>query len=59
MEHPGTLAGEAGSPGAMKRIGGYLLVATAFLAYPCHLVLVLSLVLGVLGERCSGATSGG
>ncbi len=58
MECLGTLAGEAGSPGAMKRIGGYLLVATALLACPCHLVLLLPPVLGLLGGTALGAALG-
>ncbi len=49
---------EAGSPGAMKRIGGYLLVTTAFLACPCHLVLLLPPVLGLVGGTALGAALG-
>ena len=42
----------------MKRIGGYLLVATAFLACPCHLVLVLPPALGLLGGTALGVALG-
>ncbi len=58
MECPGTLADEAGSAGAMKSISGYLLVATAFLACPCHLVLLLPPALGLLGGTALGAALG-
>lgn len=39
----------------MKRIGGYLLAATALIACPCHLVFVLPLALGLLGGTALGA----
>ncbi len=38
----------------MKKIGGYLLAATAFVACPCHLVLLLPLVAGLLGGTALG-----
>ena len=40
----------------MKKIGGYLLAATAFIACPCHLVLLLPLAVGLLGGTALGAT---
>lgn len=39
----------------MKKIGGYLLAATAFIACPCHLVFLLPLALGLLGGTALGA----
>lgn len=40
----------------MKRIGGYLLLATGFLACPCHLPLTLPLLAAVLGGTTIGAS---
>ena len=40
----------------MKRIGGYLLAATAFIACPCHLVLLLPWAVGLLGGTALGTT---
>ncbi len=39
----------------MKRVGGYLLAATALIACPCHLVLLLPVALGLLGGTALGA----
>lgn len=40
----------------MKKIGGYLLTATAFIACPCHLVFLLPLAAGLLGGTALGAS---
>lgn len=40
----------------MRRLGGYLLTATALIACPCHLFLLLPLALGLLGGTALGAT---
>lgn len=37
-----------------KKIGGYFLMGTGFLACPCHLVLTLPLALGLLGGTAVG-----
>jgi mercuric ion transport protein len=42
----------------LKKAGGYLLLATAFLACPCHLVLWLPAVAGLLGGTALGANPG-
>lgn len=39
----------------MKKVGGYVLTATAFIACPCHLVFLLPLALGLLGGTALGA----
>jgi hypothetical protein len=39
----------------VRRAIGYVLTTTALIACPCHLVLLLPLVLGVLGARALGA----
>jgi hypothetical protein len=39
----------------VKRVGGYLLAATALIACPCHLVLLLPLAIGLLGGTALGA----
>jgi mercuric ion transport protein len=39
----------------VKRVSGYLLTATALVACPCHLVVTLLLVLGLLGGTALGA----
>jgi hypothetical protein len=39
----------------VKRVGGYLLAATALIACPCHLVLLLPLAVGLLGGTALGA----
>lgn len=38
----------------MSKLSGYLLVATGFLACPCHLVLTLPLALALLGGTAIG-----
>lgn len=40
----------------MRRLGGYLLTATALIACPCHLFLLLPLALGLLGGTALEAT---
>ncbi len=40
----------------MKKVTGYLLTATAFIACPCHLIFLLPLALGLLGGTALGAT---
>ncbi len=40
----------------MRRIGGYLLLATGFLACPCHLPFALPLLAAVLGGTTIGAS---
>jgi mercuric ion transport protein len=42
----------------MKSIAGYVLAGTALIACPCHLVLILPLVLGLLGGTTLGAALG-
>lgn len=39
----------------MKKIGTYLLLGTAFISCPCHLVFSLPLALGLLGGTALGA----
>lgn len=39
----------------MKKVVGYVLTATAFVACPCHLVFLLPLALGLLGGTALGA----
>lgn len=39
----------------MKKVGAYLLMGTALLACPCHLVFLLPAVLGLLGGTALGA----
>ncbi|MDP9410740.1 MAG: hypothetical protein M3P70_09590 [Actinomycetota bacterium] len=39
----------------MKTVGAYLLMGTALLACPCHLVFLLPAVLGLLGGTALGA----
>jgi mercuric ion transport protein len=39
----------------MKTVTGYLLTATAFIACPCHLILLLPLAIGLLGGTALGA----
>lgn len=38
----------------MKKIGTYLLMGTAFISCPCHLVFSLPLVIGLLGGTALG-----
>lgn len=38
----------------MRRLSGYILMATAFIACPCHLLLVLPLLLTLLGGTALG-----
>lgn len=38
-----------------KKLGGYALVVTGFLACPCHLVFILPLALALLGGTAVGA----
>ncbi len=40
----------------LRKIAGYLLAGTALIACPCHLVLLLPIVLGLLGGTALGAT---
>jgi hypothetical protein len=40
----------------VRRLGGYLLTATALIACPCHLFLLLPLALGLLGGTALEAT---
>ncbi len=42
----------------MRKFGGYLLAGTALIACPCHLVLLLPAVLGLLGGTTLGAALG-
>lgn len=42
----------------MRKFGGYLLAGTALIACPCHLVLLLPAVLGLLGGTALGAALG-
>jgi hypothetical protein len=39
----------------MKKVTGYLLTATAFIACPCHLIFLLPLAIGLLGGTTLGA----
>ena len=39
----------------LRKIAGYLLAGTALIACPCHLVLLLPVVLGLLGGTALGA----
>jgi mercuric ion transport protein len=39
----------------LKKVGAYLLVGTALLACPCHLVFLLPAALGLLGGTALGA----
>jgi len=39
----------------VKKVGGYVLVITGFLACPCHLVFTLPLVLALLGGTALGS----
>lgn len=38
----------------MKKFGGYFLLATGFLACPCHLLIILGLAAGLLGGTALG-----
>ncbi|MDP9477963.1 MAG: hypothetical protein M3R38_20160 [Actinomycetota bacterium] len=42
----------------MKTVGAYLLMGTALLACPCHLVFLLPAVLGLLGGTALGTALG-
>ena len=39
----------------MRRVAGYLLAGTALISCPCHLVVLLPAVLGLLGGTALGA----
>ena len=39
----------------MRRAAGWLLAVTGFLACPCHLIITLPLLVGLLGGTAAGA----
>ncbi len=53
--HAKKLEGLMEGGNGLRKIAGYLLAGTALIACPCHLVLLLPVVLGLLGGTALGA----